>query len=58
VRGNALGVTFYDKDDVVIQDTGAQHDILVALGRLAAVAEGVLLFTAALFDPIVNLLNS
>lgn len=58
VRGNALGVTFYDKDDVVIEDTGAQHDILVALSRLAAVAEGVLVFTAALFDPIINLLNS
>jgi hypothetical protein len=58
VKGNASGVAFYDKNDVVIQDTGAQHDILVALDRLREVAEGVLIFTAALFDPIVNLLNS
>ena len=57
VKGNATGVTFYDSQGVVIQDTAAQHDILVALDRIRDVAEGVLLFTAALFDPIINLLT-
>jgi hypothetical protein len=58
VKGNAAGVTFYDKNNVPIQDVAAQHDILVALDGLSDVAEGVLLFTAALFEPIINLLNA
>jgi hypothetical protein len=57
VKGNAAGVTFYDRNNVPIQDVGAQHDILVALDYLSDVAEGVLVFTAALFEPIINLLS-
>lgn len=57
VKGNAAGVTFLDKNGAPIQDAGAQHDILVALDHIREVTEGVLLFTAALFDPIINLLN-
>ncbi len=57
VKGNAGGVTFFDSNDAPIQDAGAQHDILVALDHIREVTESVLLFTAALFDPIINLLN-
>lgn len=56
LEGNAVGVTFYDRNGVPIQDTATQHDILVALDHIRHVAQGVLAFTAALFQPILNLL--
>jgi hypothetical protein len=57
MEGNATGVTFYDRNGAPIQDTATQHDILVALDHIRHVAEGVLTFTAALFQPILNLLT-
>lgn len=57
MEGNATSVTFYDKNGAPIQDTAAQHEILLALDQIRHVAEGVLVFTAALFQPIINLLT-
>lgn len=57
LKGNSAGVSFYDKTGAPIQDIGTQHDILVALDHIRHVAEGVLAFTAALFQPIINLLT-
>ncbi len=57
VRGNSLGVTFYDSNGQEIIDTTQQHDILVALQGIQFAVVLVIQFTAALFSPIVNLLN-
>lgn len=57
LEGNAAGVTFYDRNGAPIEDTATQHDILVALDHIRHVAQGVLTFTAALFQPIINLLT-
>lgn len=57
VKGNAVGVSFYDHNGAQIQDTATEHDILVALDEIRHVAEGVLTFTAALFQPLLNLLG-
>ena len=58
VKGNNLGVTFYDADNNPITDTTHQHDILVALEGIQFAVVLVIGFTAALFGPIVNLLSS
>lgn len=58
VKGNAAGVSFFDRSGTPITDVGTQHDILVALDHIRDVAEGVLAFTAALFQPILNLLGA
>jgi hypothetical protein len=58
VKGNNLGVTFYDADGNPITDTTHQHDILVALEGIQFAVVLVIGFTAALFGPIVNLLGS
>ncbi len=57
VKGNNLGVTFYDADGNPITDTTHQHDILVALEGIQFAVVLVIGFTAALFGPIVNLLG-
>ncbi|MGH7538111.1 MAG: hypothetical protein ACREMF_05720 [Gemmatimonadales bacterium] len=56
LEGNAQGVTFFDANGDVIQDAGAQHDILVALDHLREAVEDTLEFIEDLFDPIENLL--
>lgn len=58
VRGNNLGVTFFDAQGQPIQDTTQQHDILVALEGIQFAVVLVIQFSAALFAPIINLLNS
>jgi len=58
VRGNNLAVTFYDANGVEIVDTTQKHDILVALESIQFAVVVVISFSAALFAPIVNLLNS
>ncbi len=58
VKGNNLAVTFYDANGVAITDTTQQHDILVALEGIQFAVVLVISFSAALFAPIVNLLNS
>lgn len=58
VRGNNISVTFYDHAGTPITDTTQQHDILVALEGIQFAVVLVIGFTAALFAPIVNLLNS
>lgn len=58
VRGNNLAVTFYDANGVEIVDTTQKHDILVALESIQFAVVVVIGFSAALFAPIVNLLNS
>lgn len=58
VRGNNLNVTFYDSNGVEIIDTTQKHDILVALQGIQFAVVLVISFSAALFAPIVNLLNS
>ena len=57
LEGNAQGVTFYDANGDVIQDAGAQHDVLEALDHLREAVEDTLDFIEDLFDPIENLLN-
>ena len=58
LEGNAQGVTFYDANGDVIEDAGAQHDVLVALHHLREAVEDTLDFIEDLFDPIENILNS
>jgi hypothetical protein len=58
VRGNNLGVTFFNAQGQPITDTTQQHDILVALEGIQFAVVLVIQFSAALFAPIVNLLNS
>ena len=58
VRGNNLAVKFYDANGVEIVDTTEKHDILVALESIQFAVVVVISFSAALFAPIVNLLNS
>ena len=58
VKGNNLAVKFYDAHGVEITDTTQQHDVLVALEGIQFAVVLVISFTAALFAPIVNLLNS
>lgn len=58
VRGNNLDVKFYDSSGVEIIDTTQKHDILVALESIQFAVVVVISFSAALFAPIVNLLNS
>jgi len=58
VRGNNLAVKFYDANGVEIVDTTQKHDILVALESIQFAVVVVISFSAALFAPIVNLLNS
>jgi len=57
IKGNNLGVTFYDSNGDPITDTTHQHDILVALEGIQFAVVLVIDFTAALFGPIVNLLG-
>jgi len=57
LEGNAQGVTFYDANGDVIQDAGAQHDVLEALHHLREAVEDTLEFIEDLFDPIENFLN-
>ena len=58
VRGSSLGVTFFDAQGQPITDTTQQHDILVALEGIQFAVVLVIQFSAALFAPIINLLNS
>jgi hypothetical protein len=58
VRGNNLSVTFFDANGQEIIDTTQKHDILVALEGIQFAVVLVIQFSAALFAPIVNLLNS
>ncbi|HEY6225078.1 MAG TPA: hypothetical protein VIW26_14930, partial [Gemmatimonadales bacterium] len=58
VRGNSLGITFFNPAGQPITDTTQQHDILVALEGIQFAVVLVISFSAALFAPIVNLLNS
>ena len=51
VAGNALGVTFYDKDGHVIEDTEQQHQILRVLHHLLEMAEHTFDFIEDLFEP-------
>ncbi len=57
VRGNSLGITFFNPAGQPITDTTQQHDILVALEGIQFAVVLVIQFSAALFAPIVNLLN-
>ena len=57
VKGDNLGVKFYDSNGVEIVDTTQQHDILVALRGIQFAVVLVIQFSAVLFAPIVNLLN-
>jgi hypothetical protein len=57
VKGNSLGVTFYDAAGSPVTDTTHQHDILVALESIQFAVVLVIGFTSALFGPIVNLLG-
>ncbi|HET9706700.1 MAG TPA: hypothetical protein VFP39_00205 [Gemmatimonadales bacterium] len=58
VKGNNIDVKFYDSNGVEIIDTTQKHDILVALQGIQFAVVLVIGFSAALFGPIVNLLNS
>ncbi|HET7248727.1 MAG TPA: hypothetical protein VFI79_02705 [Gemmatimonadales bacterium] len=58
VRGNNLAVRFFDASGQEIIDTTQKHDILVALEGIQFAVVLVIQFSAALFAPIVNLLNS
>jgi len=51
VAGNALGVTFYDKDGNVIEDSEQQHAVLRVLRHLLEMAEHVFDFIEDLFEP-------
>ena len=57
LEGNAQGVTFYDANGDVIEDAGAQHDVLVVLDHFREAVEDTLEFIEDLFDPIENILN-
>jgi hypothetical protein len=58
VKGNNLAVRFYDSNGVEIIDTTQKHDIIVALSGIQFAVVLMLQFSAVLFTPIVNLLNS
>jgi len=57
VAGNALGVTFYDKNGNVIENTEQQHEILQVLRHLLDLAEDVFEFIEDLFDPVEHFLG-